>query len=551
MRISSTAYALAMLVCACCASVGQESSVPEGQKISKRRGALFAAAKLAAAPPQPELEPVGETSVTVLRATTTTGVSKAEIFRQPTSGSETGVRVAGLADQQRSPGRTTRSRARSFAPSAPDMKRKPFLVGFRQPVKQEEAAANQSVVVGEAANRVQREFSSPQVPDAANYDGNVPGAPETSAAEAQSAGGSTEPELQIASAGEGIEADYCGRSCRPKPVCNLGCEKKLFPKHCSGLEIGGWLSQGYHNRDNILLNNRSREWNVHQAWLYASKEASRDNYDWDIGYRADLLYGIDAQDLQAFGNSPTGNPSGWDNSWDFGAFGWALPQLYVEFANVDWDVKVGKFFSPFGYEVIGATGNFFYSHSFTSFNTEPFTLSGALAERRVSPTRSYLFGVTAGWDTAFENTDNGANIIFGTRDQLTDDISLAITNSWGDTGIRGTGTLTSAVAEVALSDSVDYVLQADFLNLGTNQEFGIVQYMFREITPCFGLGARLEWWKSDQFFTSSRSTYNFTVGANYRRNANLTIRPELRFDWGAAAVDPGAPIIGFDVVRTF
>ena len=63
MRISSTAYALAMLVCACCASVGQESSVREGQKISKRRGALFAAAKLAAAPPQPELEPVGELSL--------------------------------------------------------------------------------------------------------------------------------------------------------------------------------------------------------------------------------------------------------------------------------------------------------------------------------------------------------------------------------------------------------------------------------------------------------------------------------------------------------
>ena len=551
MRVSSTVYALALLVWVCSVSEGQESSVSEGQQVSKQRGALFAAAKLAAAPTQPELEPVAQSPATVLRATTTTGVSKAEIFRQPTSGNQEGIRVAGLADHQRSTGRTTRNRVRSFAPAAPDMKRKPFLVGFRQPAKQEGAASAQSVVVDEATNSVRGNAPSPQASDVADYNGNVPQAPETNAAEAQPDGGSHEPQLQIASAEEEIEVDYCGRSCRPKPVCNLGCEKKLFPKNCNGLEIGGWLSQGYHNRDNILLNNRSREWNLHQAWLYASKEASRDNYDWDIGYRADLLYGIDAQDLQAFGNSPTGNPSGWDNSWDFGAFGWALPQLYVEFANVDWNVKVGKFFSPFGYEVIGATGNFFYSHSFTSFNTEPFTVSGALAEKKVSPTRSYVFGVTAGWDTGFESNDNGANIIFGTRDQLTDDISLAITNSWGDTGIRGSGTLTSAVAEVALSDSVDYVLQADFLNLGTNQEFGIVQYMFREITPCFGLGARLEWWKSDQFFTSSRSTYNFTVGANYRRNANLTIRPELRFDWGAAAVDPGAPIIGFDVVRTF
>jgi len=547
MRISTTtAFALAWSVCACGHSLGQQTVIVDGQQmVSKRRSVLVPSIA-------PEKEPMSEAPATVLRATTSTGVSKAQIYRQPETGSGEGVRVAALPALERRVERTTRSRVRSLTPAAPNMERKPFLVGFRRPAQSDAPAPAQGLVVNGEPVTIEGEIApTAQVPDAANYDFNAPPAPETSDADAQVDGGSPEPELRVAKAAEEIEADYCGRNCRPKPVCNLGCEKKLFPKNCNGFEIGGWISQGYHNRDNILVNNRRREWNLHQAWLYAGKEASQESSDWDFGYRADLLYGIDAQDLQAFGNSPTGNPSGWDNGWDNGAFGWALPQLYVEFANVDWNVKVGKFFSPFGYEVIGATGNFFYSHSFTGYNTEPFTLSGALAEKRVSATKSYVFGVTAGWDTAFESNDNGANIIFGTRNQLTEDINLAITNSWGDTGVRGSGTLTSAVAEVALSDSVDYVLQADFLNLGTNQEFGIVQYMFREINPCLSLGARLEWWKSDQFFTSSRSTYNFTVGANYRYNANLTVRPELRFDWGAAALDPGAPIIGFDVVRTF
>jgi len=544
----STAIALALITGASGSSSGQEGADAEvQQQVSKRRSALFGA-------PRPEPEVMPEPSATVLRATTTTGVSKAEIFRQPTSASDEGIRIAAVA-QERFTERTARNRVRSSgrtAPQAPDMNRKPFLVGFRRPAKQEAAAAAQEVVGSGTRQSVLAETPSPAVPDSANLDPNAPPAPETEVADAPSTGGSPEPELDHGTADtEDSEADYCDRDCRKRPVCNLGCEKKLFPTTRNGLEIGGWVSQGYHNRDNPLLNNRRREWNLHQAWLYASKEASQDSCDWDFGYRADLLYGIDAQDLQAFGNSPTGNPSGWDNSWDFGSFGWALPQLYVEAANVDWNVKLGKFFSPFGYEVIAAPDNFFYSHSFTSFNTEPFTLSGALAEKRVSNTRSYVFGLTAGWDTAFDNNDGGANVIVGTRDQVTDNINLAITNSWGDTGIRGTGTLTSAVAQVELNDSVDYVLQVDALNLGTNQEFGLVQYLFREITPCFSLGARLEWWKSDQFFTSSRSTYNYTMGVNYRRNANLTIRPELRFDWGAAAVDPGAAIIGFDVVRTF
>ena len=547
MRISfSASFALAIFVGACNVSLGQEGTPADGQEeTSKRRSVLVAA-------PNVEAKDMPEPSATVLRATTKTGVSKAEIFRQPTSASDENVRVAVLPTSRSVAERQTRSRARSTAPAAPDMKRKPFLVGFRRPAKQEETALVEGVIANGTPESVNPDIVSPQLPDSANYDFAAPVAPETNAGDAQLAGDAPRPQLEpLVGEEDDSEPDYCSRNCRPRLTCNLGCEKKLFPKNCNGFEIGGWLSQGYHNRDNILVNNRRREWNLHQAWLYAGKEASQDSCDWDFGYRADLLYGIDAQDLQAFGNAPTGAPSGWDNGWDNGSYGWALPQLYVQFANVDWDVKVGKFFSPFGYEVIGATDNFFYSHSFTMYNSEPFTMSGLLAERKVSDTKSYVVGVTAGWDTGFESNDGGATFIFGSREQLTDNISFAITNSWGDTGVRGSGSLTSAVAEVGLTDSVDYVLQADVLNLGTNQEFGIVQYLFREINPCLSLGARLEWWKSDQFFTSSRSTYNYTVGANYRHNANLTIRPELRFDWGAAAVDPGAPIIGFDVVRTF
>ena len=432
-------------------------------------------------------------------------------------------------------------------PPPPQMKRRPFLVSFR---KQNQQAAQESQLVDQ-----QLVDQQPSLSDASNYSFDPPAAPKESESvlegETQSLQSlsSPEPPLNVTTP-EPVEVNYCGRDCR-RDWCNLGCEKRLFqPNQCRGTETGGWLSMGYHNRNNILVNNRKDNFALHQLWLFHEKAANRNSYGWDVGYRADLLYGIDAQDLQAFGNSPTGAPTGWDNDWDNGSYGFAAPQLYLQFANVDWDVKIGKFFSPFGYEVIGAPDNFFYSHSFTMYNSEPFTMTGILSERQITPNRSIILGATLGWDTGFENNDGGL-IITGTRFQPNEYVNLALTSSLGDTGSRGNGRMTSGVAQLQLTEAVSYVLQADVLNLDTNNEFGIVQYLFREINPCLKLGARLEWWKSDQFFTSTRSTYNFTMGANYRANANITVRPEVRFDWGAAAVDPGQAIIGVDAVMRF
>ncbi len=423
-------------------------------------------------------------------------------------------------------------------PLPPKTKNQPLLASFKK-------------VQGQQVD-VPGEVTSPSIPNIGDYSFDVPDSPATNARDLQYSVGSPEPQLQVAKAPEDT-TNYCARDCRkPFLTCDLGCEKKLFGETCNGFSMGGWTNFGYHNRDNNVKNNREDRLNLHQLWLYGEKAASRNSASWSPGFRVDGLYGIDAQDLQAFGNSPTGAPDGWDNGWDNGSYGFALPQMYVQLANYEWDVKLGKFFSPFGYEVIGATGNFFYSNNYTMYNSEPFTMTGVLAEKQTGPNSSLIFGATAGWDTGFDRTDGGFNVIAGLRRQLSRDVRLSLTSSLGDTGARGSGIMTTAVTEVQLTDSVSYVLHGNVLNLNDNNEFGIVQYLFRDVTDCLAVGARLEWWKSDAFFGGpNRSTYDFTVGANYRRNANLVIRPELRFDWGARAVDPGAAIVGIDAVMTF
>jgi hypothetical protein len=76
------------------------------------------------------------------------------------------------------------------------------------------------------------------------------------------------------------------------------------------------------------------------------------------------------------------------SSWDNGKYGWAAPQSYIQLNKGDWDIKIGHFFTLVGYEVIPKTGNFFYSHSYTMFNSEPFTHTGALA--KCPPCRIHL-----------------------------------------------------------------------------------------------------------------------------------------------------------------
>ncbi len=342
--------------------------------------------------------------------------------------------------------------------------------------------------------------------------------------------------------------DCCDGVCGPP--CDRGCVKRIFGTSPNGREIGGWVQIGYHNRDTILFNDRSGKIAPHQIWFYAGKEASRCT-EWDVGYRIDALYGLDAQNTQAFGNPPAGAPNGWDNSWDHGAFGWALPQTYFQLANSNWDLKIGKFFSPYGNESVAAPKNFFYSRSYSNILSMPLTLTGILGERRLRHNKSFLLGGSTGWDTGYEQNSGGANLITGFRFHPSQNVSIGLGASYGDTGYRRSGNMNSITANAKLTNNLRYAFQGVALDLGNNQEFGFVNSLFRDVNCCWSLGARLEWWKSDQFTFDTQSTYAFTMGANYRPTANFVVRPELRWDWGGQAVESGSTNFGIDAIMQF
>ncbi|MBL8815887.1 MAG: porin [Planctomyces sp.] len=348
---------------------------------------------------------------------------------------------------------------------------------------------------------------------------------------------------------EETAADACGEG------CGDGCGE-LFGESGSGINIGGFVQLGYHNNieplsvtrnQGLAFNDHPDRLNMHAAWLYAEKIADGSNGpDW--GFRADFMYGVDAAQTQAFGN----NPGNWDfqNGWDRGAgYGFALPQLYAEMATGDLSVKAGHFYTPVGYEVVPATGNFFYSHAFTMFNSEPFTHTGLLSTYTVSEEVKVYGGWSAGWDTGFDRRNGGSNFIGGFSSSLTEDITLTYINTIGNFGWRGEGYSHSIVVDTALTDKLQYVLQSDVLRADEFDTVGINQYLFYTLTDNLKAGSRVEWWKAD-----GTSAYAATWGVNVTPMESLVVRPEVRYNWGAdpnTGLDLDTTSFGIDAIYSF
>ncbi len=309
---------------------------------------------------------------------------------------------------------------------------------------------------------------------------------------------------------------------------------------CFGIDFGGWTQAGYHSNntplsstdnDALAFNDHPERLNLHQQWLWAEKVADGScGLDW--GFRADFMYGTDASKTQSFGNRP--GSFDYQNGWDRGGgYGFAMPQLYLELASGDWSVIAGHFYTLVGYEVVTAPDNFFYSHALTMFNSEPFTHTGALATYSGISDLELYGGWTAGWNTGFDSLNSGSNFLGGFNATLSDSASFTYITTMGNFGARSggeNGYSHSMVLDLQMTDKLNYVIQSDLVGYddttgaGGNDQVGINQYSFYTVSDCLSLGSRSEWWKTDGV-----SYYGQTYGFNYKPQANLTIRPELRY----------------------
>ncbi len=320
--------------------------------------------------------------------------------------------------------------------------------------------------------------------------------------------------------------------------CCLGDPYTLFGEHC-GWSAGGWVQLGYTTDELPAFNTYDDVLQLQQGWLYAEK-AVDGRCGLDIGGRIDYIYGTDGPNTQAFGT----DPRGWDNDWDNGGqYGHAIPQLYGEVAYGDLSVKFGHFYTIIGYEVVPATGNFFYSHAYTFNFSEPFTHTGVLAQYDVNDCVTVWGGYTMGWDSGFD--DNGDAFLGGISMDLTDRLNVTYASTGGRFAEPWSGAVPQAVSgyqhsivsQYDVSDSLQYISQGDVLATnfadGTNARdtVGLNQYLIKTINDCWAVGARFEWWNVEDLGNADADIYALTLGVNHRPHANVIVRPEIRWDW--------------------
>ncbi len=367
--------------------------------------------------------------------------------------------------------------------------------------------------------------------------------------------------------------ESCDTGC--KSCCDAAEPFRLFGKwnECRDWQITGHINGGatanrrpVNSRYNgpVSFNDRN-EGTMNQLNVTMAKAIDTSENSWDIGGQVDIMYGSDYIFNQSVGFETHDDGSAHWNGNPY--YGLAIPQIYAEIGYNDLSVKLGRFYTILGYEVVPSTGNFFYSHAYTMQYAEPFFHWGGLATYKYSDSTSIIGGIVNGWDSLDRGEDTIAGIGGITWDGG-NGLSVALTGIVGnEPSAAGAGfddfgqRLTySLVITKEINEKWTYVFQHDYgvqengnaykpggIGSGVANDaewYGVNQYLFYTVNSCWKAGTRFEWFRDDDGFRVAGvrpgnpaaggyagNFYEVTFGLNWTPTSNITVRPELRYDW--------------------
>jgi len=371
--------------------------------------------------------------------------------------------------------------------------------------------------------------------------------------------------------GADLSAAYAA-PCAPPP----GPQPWHLPQPCflqeHKIAVGGWIEQGitYNawppvDRFNgpVATNDRSNEYQLNQLWMFLDRTVDNKGCGFDWGGHVDLCYGTDWRFGKNWGLEDRINAA--DTF-----YGLVLPQFYLEAAINDLKIRGGHYATGFGYEVVPAPGNFFYSHSYTMGYGEPLLVSGFQADYRLSDQLVVTGGMNRGW-MMFEDWNNTYDFLGGFRWTACDkqsSLSWLCTVGAEDTLGNNQQFVYALVYKEQVTEQLQYVLQHNLgltdngnLRDGSNAAwYSIVNYLLYTIDPKWSAGLRFEWFRDEDgtrvggvgnWIGSTRGWtslpgfagdfYELTAGVNWRPCPNVTFRPEIRYDWYSGTTNLNAP----------
>ena len=348
----------------------------------------------------------------------------------------------------------------------------------------------------------------------------------------------------------------------PPPAWKLP-QPQFLQKH--NIALGGWVDQGISfnslepaDRFNgpVATNDRDREYQLNQAWLYFVRPTKTDGCGWDLGGRVDIMYGTDWRFGQCVGLETTIDDP---NSF----YGLILPQFYMEVAVNDLTVKMGHYATMTSLELVPAPLNFFYSHSYLSSGYfDPLLVTGVEANYKLNDNWTAIGGFNRGW-LEFEDPTETMSFLGGVRWATTDKRSTlsVMVDAGPQVGFTGLHDRTSVISvfthqfnerfQYGSQYTVGIEANGSVIHPGQDASwYGTEQLFTYKLNDTWTAGLRYEWVRDNDgsrvagignLLQSDRGwsglpglagAYNdLSLGLNWRPRPNIVFRPEARWDW--------------------
>lgn len=385
-----------------------------------------------------------------------------------------------------------------------------------------------------------------------------------------------------ATAGAGV---FSGGNCVPEPCAETAscdpCDPcTIFGKRNTGrrsslwsqIDVYGWVQAGIYvnsrgstieryeaenykgrNVSHFVENSgnggplttvQSTDFQANQVWLGMKKEADG-SHGLDWGFAVEGYFGPEGWFGQSWGDAK------FDYGWQDGDYHTSIPQLYFQLGYGDWSVKIGKFETVLGYESLRAPDFFFYSHSHMYNLQEPYSHTGAFFE--YTPNDKFYLGAAYinGADSSFENKYDDVGFLGIVSYQFTEKLNVCYAvmfnrNGLGDypNGERRDHSGTdnyfhSLTAGYDITKKLSYGFQWNYSDVryrgqsDHDYSYGIANYLIYQFNDRWGVGFRTDWLKG----TYDGELSEYTIGLNWKPLRNVSIRPEVRYDYYSGKSD--------------
>lgn len=317
---------------------------------------------------------------------------------------------------------------------------------------------------------------------------------------------------------------------------------------------GGWVQGGYTfnpygpqdgSNGTVGLNDFANDFQMNQAWFFLQRVPVYEPCVWDYGYRADVVYGTDSRFFQI---------PDFDGAWgQSGDYQLSVLRAYVDVAYDKWNLRLGRFDSLVGYESFEAPQNFFYSHSYSFNFGTPTSYLGGMVSYQATEQLEINFVAGRGpiqlVDPALDDGQLRPVYSAGFSWKSCDEQSWIDVYGEANEGsiLGGAGDKESliytAAAGTKLSCNTDGMVQFLRGYQDASTWYGVQTQVYHYLNDCWSAGIRAEWFRDDDGGVVSDfndptsgpfvgNFYELTFALNYEPCCgNLSIRPELRYDW--------------------